>query len=289
VKPASRQQFTLSLPGRDPLVLGPRTLVMGVLNITPDSFSDGGLAFEPERAIDLALHMESAGADLIDVGAESTRPGAVSVPAAEEIARLRPVLRALVHRLRIPVSIDTYKATVATFALDEGAHMVNDISGLAYDPDLGDVVASRGVPVVLMHTRGRPSDMYARALYTDVVGEVMTELGERIDRAMRHGVARDQIVLDPGLGFGKHADQSMKLLAGVDALLALGRPLLVGASRKSFMNTATGPLDASARDWPSAAAVTAAVLSGAHMVRVHRVAEMVQVVRVADAIRDASA
>ncbi len=150
------------------------------------------------------------------------------------------------------------------------------------------VVASRGVPVVLMHTRGRPSDMYARAGYDNVVVEVAKELEERIQRAIGFGIAREQIVLDPGLGFGKRAEQSLQLLAGVDELAELGRPLLIGASRKSFMNVATGPLEPASRDWPSAAAVTAAVFSGAHIVRVHRVAEMVQVVRVADAIRNAS-
>ena len=271
------------------MVLGPRTLVMGVLNLTPDSFSDGGLSRDAARAIDVAQEMESAGADLIDVGAESTRPGATPVAAEEEIARLRPVLKTLSQRLRVPLSIDTYKAETAAFALDQGAAIVNDISGLEYDPALGPVVASRGAPVVLMHTRGRPEDMYARASYHDVVAEVAQELNTRIAHAIECGISREQIVLDPGLGFGKRAEQSLKLLAGLHEIAALGRPLLVGASRKSFMNAATGPLEPGARDWPSTAAVTAAVFSGAHIVRVHRVAEMVQVVRVADAIRDAAA
>jgi dihydropteroate synthase len=261
---------------------------MGVLNLTPDSFSDGGLSRDPLRAIDLALGMEAEGADIIDVGAESTRPGATPVPAAEEIARLRSVLKTLVGRVRIPLSIDTYKAETARFALGEGAAIVNDISGLEYDPALGPVVASSGVPVVLMHTRGRPDDMYARASYDDVVAEVVRELAQRIDHAVACGIRREQIVIDPGLGFGKRAEQSLSLLAGAHELAALGRPLLIGASRKSFMNVATGPLEPGERDWPSAAAVTAAVLAGAQIVRVHRVAEMVQVVRVADAIRNAS-
>jgi dihydropteroate synthase len=288
VRPAARPTFTLSLPGREPLVLGPRTLVRGVLNLAPDSFSDGGLSRDSARAIDVAHELESAGADVIDVGAESTRPGAKPVSAKEEIARLRPVLKTLSQRLRVPLSIDTYKAETAEFALDQGAVIVNDISGLEYDAGLGPVVASRGAPVVLMHTRGRPEDMYARASYNDVVADVARELNARIQHAIECGIAREQIVLDPGLGFGKRAEQSLKLLAGVHKLAALGRPLLVGASRKSFMNAATGPLEPGARDWPSTAAVTFAVLSGAHIVRVHRVAEMVQVVRVADAIRDAA-
>jgi dihydropteroate synthase len=261
---------------------------MGVLNLTPDSFSDGGRSIDPQRALDVAQAMVDAGADLIDVGAESTRPGATPVSAGEEIARLRPVLDLLASRITVPLSIDTYKAETAAFALDQGASIVNDISGLLYDPALGPVVAARGVPIVLMHTRGRPDDMYARADYADVVGEVVAELEQRLARAEGFGIAREQILLDPGLGFGKRATQSLNLLARVDRLATLGRPLLVGASRKSFMNLATGPLEPAARDWPSAAAVTAAVLAGAHIVRVHRVTEMVQVVRVADAIRGAS-
>jgi dihydropteroate synthase len=259
---------------------------MGVLNLTPDSFSDGGLSRDPARAVDIAQQLQDDGADLIDVGAESTRPGAAAITAEEEIARLRPVLKVLAGRLRIPLSIDTYKAETARFALAEGAALVNDISGLVYDESLGPVVAAAGAPIVLMHTRGRPQDMYARASYDNVVAEVARELEARVQRAIGFGIAREQIVLDPGLGFGKRADQSLTLLAGVDALSALGRPLLVGASRKSFLNAATGPLEATARDWPSAAAVTASVFSGAHIVRVHRVAEMVHVVRVADAIRE---
>jgi dihydropteroate synthase len=258
---------------------------MGVINVTPDSFSDGGAALDPAAALDIALQMEASGADLIDVGAESTRPGARPVGAAEETARVQPVLRALAGRVGLPISIDTYKADVAAMAIDEGAAIVNDISGLTYDPPLGDVVAARGVPVILMHTRGRPSDMYAHADYSDVVGEVAADLSRCVERAIQSGVARDRILLDPGLGFAKRSEQSLAALAGLDRMAALGFPLVVGPSRKSFMLAATGPLDGEARDWPTAAAVTAAVLAGAHIVRVHRVAEMVHVVRLADAIR----
>ena len=261
---------------------------MGVINVTPDSFSDGGAALDPANALDIAQAMEAAGADLIDVGAESTRPGAEPVGAADEIARILPVLRALAATIRIPLSIDTYKAEVAAQALDEGAAIVNDISGLQYDPDLGGVVANRGVPVILMHTRGRPGDMYAHAEYGDVVADVANDLQRCIDHALECGVGRDRILVDPGLGFAKRAEQSLQALAGIDRLGSLGFPIVAGPSRKSFMTVATGPLDTDARDWPTAAAVTAAVLGGAHVVRVHRVAEMVQVVRVADAIRNAS-
>jgi dihydropteroate synthase len=261
---------------------------MGVINVTPDSFSDGGAALDPDHAADLAAAMEAAGADLIDIGAESTRPGATPVGTAQELARLRPVLRALATRVSVPISIDTYKSEVADFALAEGASIVNDISGLQYDPRLGPLTAARGAPIVLMHTRGRPQDMYAHAAYQDVVAEVSADLQQAVDRALAAGIAGESVLIDPGLGFAKHASQSLAVLAGLERLAALGFPLLVGPSRKSFMAASTGPLAPAQRDWPTAAAVTAAVLGGAHIVRVHRVAEMVHVVRVADAIREAS-
>ncbi len=261
---------------------------MGVINVTPDSFSDGGVALDPHRAADLAVAMEAAGADIIDVGAESTRPGATPVGTADELVRVRPVIQAIAARVRVPISIDTYKSEVAELSMGEGASMVNDISGLQYDPRLGTITAARGVPIVLMHTRGRPQDMYAHAEYQDVVGEVAAGLQAAVARALAAGIATGSILLDPGLGFAKRAAQSLAVLAGLERLTALGYPLLVGPSRKSFMTASTGPLDPETRDWPTAAAVTAAILGGAHIVRVHRVAEMVHVVRVADAIRDAS-
>jgi dihydropteroate synthase len=285
---APRRTFTLSLPDRPPLRLGERTLVMGVLNITPDSFSDGGEAFDPLRAIDRALEMEAQGADIIDVGAESTRPGAVALDAAEEWARLRPVLKTLPHRLRVPVSVDTYKSDVARRALDTGIAVVNDISGLGYDARLGALVASRGAALVLMHTRGRSGDMYKQAIYDDVTADVARELQRSIERALGCGVKWDRLVVDPGLGFAKRAAHSFSALAQLEQFSALGRPLLVGPSRKSFLTAAAGPLPAAERDWGTAAAVTAAIMAGAHIVRVHRVGEMVQVVRVADAIRSAA-
>ena len=261
---------------------------MGVINVTPDSFSDGGPALDPARAVDLAVAMAEAGVDIIDIGAESTRPGATPVGTAEELARVRPVLQAITKRVTVPISIDTYKSEVADFALSEGASIVNDISGLQYDPRLGPLTAARGAPIVLMHTRGRPQDMYAHAEYGDAVGEVAADLMAAAVRAEAAGIPRDGILLDPGLGFAKHAAQSLAVLAGLERLAALGYPLLVGPSRKSFMTASTGPLSPEARDWPTAAAVTAAILAGAHIVRVHRVAEMVSVARLADAIRDAS-
>jgi dihydropteroate synthase len=258
---------------------------MGVINVTPDSFSDGAAALDPARALDAAVAMEENGADVIDIGAESTRPGAVAVDAAEEIVRLRPVLGGIARRVSLPLSVDTSKSAVARVALDEGAVIVNDVSGLQWDPALGELVASRGVPLVLMHMRGRPTEMYTQAEYGDAVAEVRAELQDAVNRAAAAGIGRDRLIVDPGLGFAKRAPHSFAVLAGLPRLAALGLPLLVGPSRKSFLTDATGPLEPAARDWPTAAAVTAAVLGGAHIVRVHRVAEMVQVVRVADAVR----
>lgn len=280
-----RDRFTIPLPGRPPLQLGERTLVMGVLNVTPDSFSDGGDAYSPEAAVDRALAIESDGADILDVGAESTRPGADPVDADEEWRRLRPVLKGLASRLRIPISIDTYRAETARRALDAGVALVNDISGLGYDAGLGPVVAARRAALVLMHTRGRSRDMYQQATYDDVTGEVARELQRSVERAIGYGVSWDRLIIDPGLGFAKQAAQSFAVLAGLAAFAGLGRPVLVGPSRKSFLTAATGRLAAAERDWATAAAVTAAVLAGAHIVRVHRVAELVQVARVADAVR----
>jgi len=283
---APRRLFDVPLHGRPPLELGRRTLVMGVLNVTPDSFSDGGRTLEPAEAIDHALAMEAEGADLIDVGAESTRPGADPVDADEEWRRVKAVLRGLSGRLRLPISIDTYRADTARRAMDEGIVIVNDISGLSFDPRMGLVVASRGAALILMHMRGRPRDMYHEAEYGDVPGEVARELQRGVERAIGAGVPWQRLLVDPGLGFAKKAVHSFQALASLDSFAALGRPLLVGPSRKSFLSAAAGPRPADERDWATSAAVTAAVLGGAHIVRVHRVAEMVQVTRVADAIRD---
>ena len=264
-----------------------RTLVMGIVNVTPDSFTDGGRRLAPHAAIAGALAMARAGADLIDVGAESTRPGAEPLPVDEELGRLMPVLEGLRGRLTIPVSVDTYKAAVAERAIDLGAAIVNDVSALSFDPAMGEVVARRGVPVILMHTRGRSHEMYALANYTDPAGEVATELAARIAVAEAAGIPRRQIIVDPGLGFAKRAEHSLAVLAALPRFAALGCPLLVGPSRKSFLTAALGDVPPDQREWGTAAAVTAAVLFGAHIVRVHDVAEMVDVVRVADAIRAA--
>ena len=270
------------------MALGERTLIMGVLNVTPDSFADGGAYVDPSRAADAALALEAAGADIIDIGGESTRPGAAPVDAREEWRRVGPVLDRLAGRLRVPVSIDTYKAAVAEAALDRGASIVNDISALRYDSDLSGVIAARRAAVVLMHNRGRSREMYRDAGYQSVAADVAAELRERITAAEAAGIARERIIIDPGIGFAKKAEQSLTLLADLPALAPLGCPMLVGPSRKSFLQTAIGERPAGSRDWATAAAVAAAIMLGAHIVRVHAVAEMADVVRTMDAIRAAS-
>jgi dihydropteroate synthase len=258
---------------------------MGILNVTPDSFAEARTRLDPAVAIDAALQMEAEGADLIDVGGESTRPGAEAVSADEEAARVLPVIRGLAARLRIPISIDTYKAQVARAALDEGAAIVNDVSGLAYDPPLAGVVAAGGAALVLTHTRGRSKAMYEQAAYGDVVADIIAELRERLTTAASAGVAMDRVIIDPGIGFAKRPADSYGVLARLPELSVLDRPVLVGPSRKSFMRQALGDRTAVERDWGTAAAATAAILGGAHVVRVHAVAEIVQVARVADEIR----
>ncbi len=268
------------------LTLGDRVLVMGVINATPDSFSDGGRLLDPAQAIAAGVRMVDEGADLLDVGGESTRPGAAQVDDEEERRRVVPVIAGLVSQVRVPISVDTYKAGTAEAALDAGAVLVNDVSGLRYDPALAGIVASRRAAIVLMHTRGRSHDMYAQATYHDVVAEVLDELRESIAFATAAGISADRIIVDPGLGFAKEARHSYEALARLDAFTELGCPILIGPSRKSFLaKPLGGTVAASERDWATAAAVTAAVLGGAHIVRVHAVREMAQVVRVAEEIR----
>ena len=282
-----RARYTLRLPGGRTLALGERTLVMGIINVTPDSFADGGAHPDPDHAVAAALRLEANGADIIDVGGESTRPGAAAVPAEEEARRVVPVLRRLAPRLGVPVSIDTCKSEVARQALEHGAALVNDVSGLSYDPDLAAVVAAAGVPLVLTHMRGRSGEMYRHAAYDDVVREVVAELDAAVGRATAAGMAREQLVLDPGLGFAKRPAQTFAVLARLGALAALDRPILVGPSRKSFLQEALGACPPREREWGTAAAVSGAVLLGAHIVRVHGVREMTHVVRVADRLRAA--
>jgi len=279
-----RRRYAVPLPGRAPLQLGERTLVMGILNITPDSFADGGRYLDPDRAVAAGLQMIEEGADLLDVGGESTRPGAEPLPAADEMRRVLPVIERLAGRVPVPLSIDTYKSVVARAALERGATIVNDVSGLQYDPELAPVAAETRAGLILMHTRGRSREMYELAVYDDAPAEVARELEQAILRATRAGVRREAIVVDPGFGFAKRSEHSYEVLARLEAIAALDRPILSGPSRKSFLQAALGERQPAARDWGTAAAVTASVLAGAHIVRVHNVAAMVDVVRVADRI-----
>ena len=286
---SKRKLFRLKLnPGT--LVLGERTLVMGVLNVTPDSFSDGGKFFSLQHAVEAALAMERAGADILDIGAESTRPGSTGISVVEELARLLPVLHALHGRLKVPVSVDTQKASVAEIALSAGAQILNDVSGLQNDPRLAQVAAKFRAPLILMHRRGTPRTMQKQSFAKEVLKDVSRGLREAIAAARRAGVAKTQIILDPGIGFGKSFVQNYELLAKLPQLAKLGYPLLLGTSRKGFLGTPLGkkgtPLPPAERIWGTAATVTASILNGAHIVRVHDVAEMVQVARVSDCLLD---
>ena len=283
----SRKIYHLELPSRT-LVLGQRTFVMGVLNITPDSFSDGGKFFSLKKAVAAALAMQREGADILDIGAESTRPGSLGISAAQELARLLPVLEALRGILKIPVSVDTQKYTVAELAIAAGAEMLNDISGLKHDQRLAEVAARHKVPLILMHMRGTPQTMQHKPFARNVLRDVASGLRHSLAVAKRAEVPKSQIILDPGIGFGKSYAQNYELLANLPALAKLGFPLLVGTSRKGFLGATLGPkgqpLAPDQRIWGSAATVAASILGGAHIIRVHDIREMAQVARVSDAI-----
>lgn len=281
-----RREFTLRC-GTHTLECGARPLLMGIVNCTPDSFYSGSRQ-DGAGAVDAAVQMVDEGADLIDVGGESTRPGSEPVDAAVEVERVVPVIEALARKVDVPVSIDTRRSTVARAALQAGASLVNDVSGLRHDPELGAVVAEADVPVVLMHSRGEPGNMIEHAIYQDVVAEVARELREAVGRAHAAGVPNEAIVLDPGVGFAKRAEHSLTILRHTAALRSLGRPLLVGPSRKSFVD-AVLDLPAEERLEGTAAAVAAAVLYGANILRVHDVGAMRRVVAVAAAIRSEGA
>jgi dihydropteroate synthase len=257
---------------------------MGVLNLTPDSFSDGGLDRSPEESVARGLALFEAGADIVDVGGESTRPGgAARVSAEEELRRVVPVIRGLRERGGGPISIDTTKAEVARAALDAGADLVNDVSGLRFDPALARVAAASRVPVVIMHLRGDFEGMHREPSYHDVMGEVVSELKGALRRGVEAGLEEEQAIVDPGIGFAKAADHSLEVLRRLPELEALGRPVMVGPSRKSFIGKVLD-LPVGERLIGTAAAVAASVFGGAHLVRVHDVREMVQVVRLCDAI-----
>jgi dihydropteroate synthase len=261
---------------------------MGILNVTPDSFSDGGQLPRAEAAVAFGLGLFEAGADWIDVGGESTRPGAARVELDEEIRRVVPVVEGLRRRGAGPISVDTTRAEVARAALEAGADLVNDVSGFRFDPAMAPLVAARGVPAVLMHTRGGFEEMHRDPAYRDVSAEVVAELGEALARAEQAGVPREHLIVDPGIGFAKDAEHSLEALGRLRDLEVLDRPVLVGPSRKSFIGKVLD-VPVGRRLMGTAAAVAAVVLMGAHVVRVHDVREMVEVVRVCDAILDAGA
>ena len=280
----------IPLGGDGLLEVSNRPLVMGVLNITPDSFSDGGHWLQPDRAVARAEIMVAEGADLLDLGAESTRPGggvygngAKDVPADEELRRLLPVLTAVRRRVPVPISVDTRKAAVAREAIDAGADIVNDISALA-DPDMAEVVARAGCPIVLMHSRGRLDSMQTDIDFKHVVDEVTSELANLTDQARARGIPRQQILIDPGIGFGKTVGQNLQLLRHLDRVSSIGQPVLVGASRKSFIGE-VGGAEPGQRLPGSLAAAAWAAHHGVAIIRVHDVAETIQFLDVWDAIR----
>jgi dihydropteroate synthase len=283
-----RRKFKLRLASRT-LSLGERTLVMGVLNVTPDSFSDGGLFLDTDAAVDRALEIERAGADILDVGAESTRPGSTGISADEELRRILPMLEKLRGKIKIPISIDSSKSEVAEAAATAGAEILNDVTALRNDPRIAEVARRQKLALILMHMRGEPRTMQKGPFAKDVVRDVLAGLRRSIALARGAGVPKSQIIIDPGIGFGKNYAQNLTLLSRLPELAKLGYPLLIGTSRKAFIGhiLRTQSHQAPANDdrlWGTAATIAASILQGAHIVRVHDVAEMVQVARVSDAI-----
>ncbi|RJQ14388.1 MAG: dihydropteroate synthase [Nitrospiraceae bacterium] len=262
-----------------------RTYVMGILNVTPDSFSDGGKFFSKDHAVKQALGMEEEGADIIDIGGESTRPGAEKISVKEEIKRIVPVIGALATKTNIPISVDTYKSEVAKAALSAGASMVNDISGLRFDKKMSRVVAENRVPVVIMHIKGTPRNMQKAPAYTALVPEIMDYLREGIELARNAGVPDDKIIIDPGIGFGKTVGHNLELIKRLNEFAGFEKPVLLGPSRKSFIGKILGDLPVEERLEGTAAAIAVGIFNGANIIRVHDVKEMAQVAKVADAIR----
>lgn len=275
----TRRPFVWKLKSRE-LNLGERTLIMGVLNVTPDSFSDGGKFLDPDRAFARAVELEEQGADIIDIGAESTKPGSARILAAEEIRRLIPVLKRLRDKLSVPISVDTYKAEVAELAMGHGAEIINDPSGLTFDPQLAKTVVQHDAGLILNHMRGTPETWAKLPPLRDVMGTIARELEATASRARLAGVDRARIVIDPGIGFGKRKEENSEILAQLGKLTALDIPVMVGPSRKSFL----AQQNEQETRFATAAAVTACLLAGAHIIRVHDVAEMTVVVRVVDEV-----
>jgi dihydropteroate synthase len=278
-----RSDYKIECRGKA-LDLGSRTHVMGILNATPDSFSDGGRFAAADRALAHAREMAAAGADIIDIGGESTRPGAAPVTEEEELRRIIPLIERLSAELTVPISVDTYKSSVARKALEAGASIINDISGLRFSPDMAKVAADFGAAVVIMHIKGTPRDMQQNPVYTDVVGEVTAYLEEGIELAVRAGVDREKIMVDPGIGFGKNLEHNLTILNRLDEFKSLGRPIVLGTSRKKFIGTILDIPAPEQRVDGTAATVALGIERGAAIVRVHDVARMAQTARMTDAI-----
>ena len=276
-----RKHFTLRLPHHT-LELGSRTLIMGILNVTPDSFFDGGRFLNPERAVDRAWKAADEGADILDIGGESTRPGSSGIPAEEELRRVMPVLEKLAG-YPLPISIDTSKAVVAKAALEQGAALINDVTALSGDARMGAVAARFRAGVVLMNMRGSPDTMQKIPCSPDILGELEQWAHEAVARAQKSGISSERIILDPGIGFGKGASQNLEILRNLDRLAAIGFPVLVGTSRKSFIGAVLKKLSGD-RIWGTGATVGASIIFGAHIVRVHDVAAMREVADMTDAI-----
>ena len=276
-----RKKFRLRLPSRT-LVLGERTLVMGVLNITPDSFSDGGKFLDTEKAVSRALEIERDGADILDIGGESTRPGSAAISADEQLARILPVVKKLSGKLKIPISVDTQSATVARVAIEAGAEIINDISALRHDPQMTAIAKSSRVPIILMHMRGEPRTMQYGPFARDVMKDIADGFRAALRRAQNAGIKHSQILLDPGIGFGKNYKQNFEILARLPEVSKFGCPIVIGTSRKAFIGAALGNLPPEERVWGTAATVAASILGGAHVVRVHDVKEMSQVAKITD-------
>ncbi len=266
------------------IIRAQRPLIMGVLNVTPDSFSDGGLYFEPQKAIAHAKLLEAAGADIIDIGGESSRPFSDPIPIEEEMRRVVPVIQAVAPELKVPISIDTYKAKVAEKAIKAGACIVNDISALRFDKDMAKVVADYKVPVVLMHMKGTPKDMQLNPTYKDVLKEVYAFLEERIEFALKNGISEEQISIDPGIGFGKRLEDNLRIIKNLSFFKKLNKPLLLGPSRKTFIGQILGIEVPAKRDIGTLAVVAFATLAGVDIIRVHAVKEAKEVITVIKAI-----
>lgn len=277
-----RKEFCLSW-GNHSLELGRRTLIMGVLNVTPDSFSDGGRYFSREQAIKQALELVADGADIIDIGGESTRPYAEKVSLTQEIERVIPLIEELSRIINVPISIDTYKAKVAEAAVKAGASIINDISALRFDPEMVSVVKASGIPLIIMHMKGTPGNMQDNPVYNDLMGEIISFFHDAIERAVKNGIPKDMIILDPGIGFGKSFDHNLMIIRNLKKLEDIGLPVLLGSSRKAFIGKILGKTPEE-RDTGTMATVAAGILNGAHIVRVHNVKMAKETVSIIDSI-----